>query len=164
MKNPECERWQDEPESFPLHPVNCAECAAREAELARIDLAIEQTAPEPAGSLAAILTERLPVAPWEGAQARSWVAVLVSIFLFTAAAAAAFVMLGISPLAGFGEAFRGAAQQGKAIFAATESMGEFVRRAPVGFHIIVGVGVLLVNVLLVAMLRRGPRGYDVRSR
>lgn len=163
MKNPECERWEDEPESFPLHPASCAMCAAREAELARIELAIEQTAPEPAGSLT-ILTERLPVAPWEGAHARSWATVFVSIALFTAAAAAAFAMLGFSPLEGFGEALRGVAQQGKAIFVATESMGAFVRSAPVAFHIMVAVGVVLVNVLLVVMLRRGPRGYDVRSR
>lgn len=164
MKNPECERWQDEPESVPLHPGSCAECAAREAELARIEHAIEQTAPEPAGSLAGILTERLPVAPWEGAQARSWGTALLSVALFAAAAVAAFAILGFSPLEGFGEALRRAAQQGKAIFAATESMGAFVRSAPAAFHIMVGVGVVLVNVLLVAMLRRGPRGYDVRSR
>ena len=164
MKNPECERWEDEPESFPLHPASCATCAAREAELARIELAIEQTAPEPAGSLSAILTERLPVAPWEGAHARSWVMVFVSSALFAVAAGAAFAMLGLSPLEGFGEALRGVAQQGKAIFVATESMGAFVRSAPRGFHIMVAVGVVLVNVLLVVMLRRGPRGYDVRSR
>ena len=164
MKNPECERWQDDPESVPLHPASCAMCAAREAELARIDLAIEQTAPEPAGSLAAILTEQLPVAPWEGAHTRSWLTVLLSIALFFAAAVAAFAMLGFSALEGFGEALGGVAQQGKAIFAATESMGAFVRSAPTVFHIIIGVGVVLVNLLLFALLRRGPRGYDVRSR
>lgn len=164
MKNPECERWEDEPESLPLHPASCATCAAREAELARIELALEQTAPESAGSLAAILTEQLPVAPWEGAHARSWMTVFVSIALFAAAAVAAFAMLGFSPLEGFGEALRGVAQQGKAIFAATESMDAFVRSAPVAFHIMIAVGVVLVNVLLIALLRRGPRGYDVRSR
>jgi hypothetical protein len=164
MKNPECERWQNEPESLPLHPASCAACAAREEELAKMDRVIEQTAPEPAGSLAAILTERLPVAPWEGARARSWTMVFVSIALFAVAAAVAFAMLGVSPLAGFVEAMRGVTQQGKAIFAATESMGAFVRNAPAVFHIMIGVGVILVNVLLVAMLRRGPRGYDVRPR
>lgn len=164
MKNPDCERWQEEPESLPLHPESCAACAAREAELIRVDRAIEQTAAEPAGSLAAILTERLPVAPWEGSRNRSWALVLVSILMFAAAGVAAFTMLGISPFEGFSAAMSGVVAQSRALFAASESMGAFVRSAPVGFHVLIGVGVVVVNVLLVALLRRGPRGYDVRSR
>lgn len=164
MRTPDCERWMNEPDSLEAHPRSCASCAAVEAELEGVDRVIEQTTAQPAGSLAPLLTERLPVAPWEGSHSRSWSLAIIALLAIAGAGALLFALVGISPLEGLVGSMRGLAAQQRALFGVGESMGSFLRSAPAGFHVLIAAAVILVNLVLFLMLRRGPRGYDVRSR
>lgn len=164
MTNPTCQRWMDDPEGSERHAAECPECGPRAAELRALDLRLAAVSAEPAGSLAGLITDRMPVAPWEDARHRSWGLIAAVAAAVALMAAALFLAIGISPADGFAGLVRGVVGRREIFRLLSESAGTFLRQAPTSFHVLIGIGVVAINAILIAMLRRGPRGYDVRPR
>lgn len=164
MTDPACQRWIDDPDANRAHLSGCEDCRKRASRLERLDRDLAATMPEASGSIAALVADRLPVAPWEGARHRAWALagiVLAAAFLI---AAAGFFLVGIPPIEGFRETARGLLRAREVGFVVTSSLGELLRNAPRAFHVAVAVAFVVVNALLLLLLRRGPRGYDVDPR
>ncbi|MGH9459551.1 MAG: hypothetical protein ACRD2J_18090 [Thermoanaerobaculia bacterium] len=133
------------------------------AEPDALDATLAHVRAEPARGLGD-LPHRLPVAPWEGAAYRAWGVVLIAVLAVAGLAAVLFAVVGISPLDGVRAAARLGLWSRAAMSSLSSSFGTMVHAAPRGMQLAVGIGFLVVNAVLIAMLRRGPRGYDVRSR
>jgi hypothetical protein len=160
MTDPVCRRWAEDPEGEREHLASCAECR-REAEALE---ALELRLAAVAADSAPLPSRDLPVAPWEGAQHRAWGVVALALLGVAAIAGGLFFALGISPFAAIAEMARSAAGSRKALLLVTESLGNLLPAAPGRFNAGVALGFVAVNAILYFMLRRGLRGYDVRSR
>lgn len=153
-----CLETYDDPEQMSLHLQTCEVCASNEVAFAALEDSLkQQVTPDLVGGG---LMERLPVAPWEGAGYRSWivvaaVATIISIALLilstlsevsivTAASAGMDAIPGLDVLGSLATA-----------------LGELTGMAGVEFHSGVVLGFVLFNTLLLLLLRRKPRGYDV---
>jgi len=137
MKTPDCERYIEDPEGNASHLGSCAECRALFGANAAV--------PAPK-----IDIEALPLAPWEGAQHRSWPLVTGAALAIFAIAYALFAASGSSPAAAL-----------LANVPTLERVREIVfmmQRAPLA---VVAVLFVAVNTLLFALLRRAPKGLDV---
>jgi ferric-dicitrate binding protein FerR (iron transport regulator) len=160
MTDPACRRWADEPEVERDHLATCASCRLEAARLEALDRNLASVAAEPPARQA----RELPVAPWEGAQHRAWGFVVLALLAVAALAGALFFTLGISPFAAIADLARSAAGSRRALALLTGSLGTLLPAAPRRFDVGIAIGFVVVNGLLFYMLRRGPRGYDVRSR
>lgn len=160
MTDPACRRWADDPEGEREHLAGCESCRREAARLEALDRSLAAVAAEPAPHVA----PELPVAPWEGAQHRAWGFVLLALVAVAALAAGLFVALGVSPLAAVADLARSVAESRKAVTLVTAALGNLLPAAPRRFDLGIAIGFVVVNALLLYMLRRGPRGYDVRSR
>jgi hypothetical protein len=161
MTEPVCRQWADDPDGATReHLASCESCrrdaGAHDAVERRLAAVAADPAPRP--------VRELPVAPWEGAQHRAWGFVLVALLGVALLAGALFVVLGVSPLAALRGLAGTAAASRTAFSLLTDSLGELLTAAPRRFDIGVAIGFVAVNAILFFMLRRGPRGYDVRSR
>jgi hypothetical protein len=156
----DCEAYRRDPEEHPSHPENCAACRqlldAPDAVAGRIGAL--QVEPPPA--FAQSVATRLPVAPWEGASHRSWGLTLAAFALVVLLATAAFLAAGISPLRGLAAAITGSLLPGLNPIQIFQSFSAIIASAPSSFHITVGISFVVVNLLLLFLLRRPPRGYD----
>lgn len=142
--NDGCQRYIEDPEANASHLETCEACRELFGEL---DMPVAEHRP--------ISVDGLPLAPWEGASHRSWPLVVAGAVLLIGIAAALFAMAGISP---------------RVLFTTLPSMdvlasvirggGAFVRNAPTGWQVGIGIGFLVVNTLLYMLLRRSPRGVD----
>lgn len=137
MRTPDCERYIEDPEANASHLETCAECRA----LFGADAAV----PAPKIDL-----DALPLAPWEGAQQRSWPLVAGAALAIFAVACALFAASGASPVATLGATIPSVER--------LYSLVVLMRQAPVT---VVGVLFLVVNTVLIALLRRAPKGLDV---
>jgi hypothetical protein len=157
----DCEAYRRQPEEHASHLEQCEECQqlveASEEAVGRIGNL--QVVPPPA--FAQSVATRLPVAPWEGASHRSWGLTLAAFGLVVLLATTAFLAAGISPLHGLHAAIRDALLPGLNPIQIIQSFAAIISTAPGSFHLTVGILFVLVNVLLVFLLRRPPRGYDV---
>ncbi|HEX3584218.1 MAG TPA: hypothetical protein VH087_20810 [Thermoanaerobaculia bacterium] len=136
MKTPDCERYIEDPEANASHLETCEDCRA----LFGADAAVRTPK---------IDVQALPLAPWEGAQHRSWPLVGAAAVAIFALAAALFTASGASPadtlLANIPTLSR------------LQALVVVMRQAPI---MVVGVLFVVVNTLLIALLRRSPRGLS----
>lgn len=160
MTDPACRRWADDPEGEREHLATCESCRREAARLEALDRSLAAVAAEPAPHAA----PELPVAPWEGAQHRAWGFVFLALVAVAALAAGLFVALGVSPFAAISDLAQNVAGSRRAVALVTASLGNLLPAAPRRFDLGIAIGFVVVNALLLYMLRRGPRGYDVRSR
>lgn len=160
MTDPACRRWADDPEGERDHLATCASCRREAARLEALDRNLASVVAEPPARPA----RELPVAPWEGAQHRAWGFVILALLAVAALAGALFFALGISPLAAIADLARNVAESRRAVALLAGSLGALLPAAPRRFDVGIAIGFVVVNGLLFYMLRRGPRGYDVRSR
>ena len=137
MKTPDCERYIEDPEANASHLATCAEC--RELFGFPADVA----APK-------IDVDALPLAPWEGAQHRSWPLVTGVALAIFAIACALFAAAGASPSATIDASIPSLSR--------LQSLVVLMRQAPVT---VVAVLFLIVNSVLIVLLRRAPKGLDV---
>lgn len=154
-----CERYRSDPEAHAPHLEACEECRALTVELERVEAHVAELSLEPRADFHQELTSRLPLAPWEGARYRSWglvVAVLATLAILTLGA---FLAAGVSPI-------RAAGAVGSSLFPLASpwelatSFSALIAGAPTSFHITIGILFVVVNLVLVVLLRRPPKGYD----
>lgn len=157
MTRPECEAFLADRESSPTHAESCEACREEARRLdaleRRLDAAKLDAAP------ATMSPDDLPMAAWEGATSRSWIAVLVVAGIVLALGLGGFILLGIHPIDGFVAAMSGAASSGYLVSVARSAPG-FLATAPMHVHALIFLAFIVVNVVFVALLRRRLRGYD----
>lgn len=157
MTRAECETFLADPESSPSHLDSCESC--RE-EVRRLDVLERGLASARIGAeLPRISPEALPVASWEGASTRSWIAVIAVSAIVVGLGLGGFVLLGIDPADGFLAAMSGAASSRHLLTVARSTPG-FLANAPLHVHALIFAAFVIVNVIFVALLRRRLRGYD----
>jgi hypothetical protein len=141
-----CQHYLEDPEANAAHVQTCAECRAVSAALA------EKADVGPAS----LDVDSLPLAPWEGSSNRPWPFVLGGIAVVVAIALALCDAAGMSPLH--------VAESSLASMDAMRSLltraSSSLRAASVGTQLAFGAAFLVVNGLLIALLRRSPRGMD----
>jgi len=148
-----CDDYLADPESHPGHLDTCEACrkAAAGLEAAAIE------------SRRDVVPAALPLAPWEGARERSWATAAGVALLVALLGVAAFVVIGVSPIEGFLAAVASGlpgAGSGKLLEVVPNILAGASRRT----HMLIFAAAVAVNVILVALLRRRTRGYDVRPR
>ncbi len=136
MKTPDCERYIENPEANASHLATCEECRALFGETASV------RAPK-------IDVNALPLAPWEGSQHRSWPLVTGAALAIFDIAAALFAASGASPA--------DALAANIPTVSRLQALVLLMRQAPV---MVVGVLFVVVNTLLIALLRRAPKGLS----
>ena len=144
---PDCKRYIEDPEANASHLTTCAECAALFAA----------PAPHAPDAAAPLTLDRLPLAPWEGASHRPWALILGIALAVLAVAAALFSLVGLDPL----RAAIARVPSLDFLMTVARLAGGAAQHAPPGWQGVAVVGVVIVNTLLVALLRRAPRGLDV---
>src|ERR1043166_4387386 len=127
MKTPDCERYIEDPEANASHLETCDECRALFGAAANV--------PAPK-----IDVEALPLAPWEGAQHRSWPLVAGAALAIFAIAAALFAASGASPA--------DTLSANLPTLSRLQSLVLIMRQAPV---MVVGVLFIVVNTVLIAL-------------
>jgi hypothetical protein len=137
MKTPDCERYIEDPEANASHLATCEECRALFGTAGNV----------PAPKLD---VNALPLAPWEGAQHRSWPLVTGAALAIFAIAAALFAASGVSPA--------DTLAANMPTLSRLQSLVLLMRQAPI---MVVGVLFIVVNTVLIALLRRAPKGLDV---
>jgi hypothetical protein len=145
MTDQACEKYLEDPEANAGHLRTCAKCNAEAMALAeKADVA-----------LPSIDLDTLPLAPWEGASHRAWPLVLGTSAVVAIVALALLDAAGMSPLHVVEgsltsmEGFRTQLNRAASWFSAS-----------IGRQIVFGAAFLLFNGLLIALLRRAPRGID----
>ena len=139
-----CQRYLEDPEAHEAHLAECADCREVFAEL---DVKVAHQS---------VRIDDLPLAPWEGARFRSWPLVAGGALAVIAVASAIFAAAGASPAVVIGEAFRTAFPSMDVVFSFLQLARGVVQSAP----IVVIVLFLAVNAILIALLRRAPKGLD----
>lgn len=139
----DCRRYVEDPELCASHLDECVECGAL---FGRIDL--------PARASASV--DALPLAPWEGAAYRAWPLATGAALILVALALVLSSIAGTTPLAAVDAAIA-SLQSARSIVA---GFGERLSNAPAGWQAAFVVTWIAVNVLLVRLLRRPPRGVD----
>lgn len=152
MTRDDCEAFLEEPEKGEEHLRSCDSCRALVDELSR----------ESAADVSVLSLGNLPVAPWEGAAHRSWSSVAAVGAAIAILALAGFVIAGVPPLRGFWQGLVGGMFPTLDPLKLLMAVSNFVRSAPMSFHLFIGVAFVIVNVIFVAMLRRNTRGYGAR--
>ena len=142
MKTDSCLRYLEDPEANAGHLDECAECRAvfGETDVPATPLTIKE----------------LPLATWEGATHRSWPLVLAGFVVALAAAAVLCFIAGMTPLRVVESSFKSV--QSMRAFVTTSA--EALRAASMGAQIAFFGAFIVVNGVLVALLRRSPRGID----
>lgn len=157
MTRPECDAFLADRESNPTHVESCDSCRDEVRRLEALDRGIDDAKFE--GAKLKISADDLPVAAWEGASTRSWVAVIAVTVIVLALGLGGFMMLGIGPVEGFVAALSGTAST-RYLLTVAKSAPAFLATAPMHIHILIFVAFIVVNVIFVALLRRRLRGYD----
>ncbi len=155
----DCERYRNDPDADTAHIESCEECRALAQEIEAIEQNVARLSLETKPDFRRQVSEKLPLAPWEGAPYRSWrlvVTVLVTLFILVSGA---FMAAGVAPF----YAARTLASRMLPLMSPGElatSFSELIASAPASFHITIGILFVVVNLLLLVLLRRRPRGYD----
>lgn len=142
MTSDKCTRYFEDPEAHSAHLEECAECRAIQQQLeARV---LSQP----------VRVDALPLAPWEGADHRSWPFVLGGALTIIAIAAALFAAASVSPIDLLTQSVRSSVAVARSLVGVG---GGILETAPV---LVLGLFVI-VNAILFALLRRAPKGIDV---
>jgi hypothetical protein len=145
MTSDACRRYFEDPEANAGHLAECAECRSIDEQLlAKVNSK-------------KLRVETLPLAPWEGAGYRSWPLVIGGALTFVALIAALFAAAGASPFPALAEAMSRAIPTGDVLRSFLHLGGGIVKSAPIPIIVLF----IAVNVLLIALLRRSPKGIDV---
>jgi hypothetical protein len=150
MNDEACRRYLEDPETNAGHLAECQACNALFGEL-RAGIRHDP-----------IEVAALPLAPWEGARHRSWALVVGGALIVCAVAMTLFIAAGVSPAIGLVAVVRIPSPGHVAELAG--DVGTAMMHAPGGFQIKLLAGFVVVNVLLIALLRRSPRGVDASIR
>jgi len=145
MTKDDCQRYLEDPEANAAHVRTCAKCNAEAMALAE---KADVEAP-------AIDLNALPLAPWEGSSHRAWPLVLGTAAVVAIVALALLDAAGMSPL----HVVEGSLTSMEAFRTQLNRATSWLS-ASLGRQIAFGVAFLLVNGLLIALLRRAPRGMD----
>jgi hypothetical protein len=148
-----CDQYLEDPEAHAAHLETCAACQAMFGEL---DAGIE-VAPRP------LQLDALPMANWEGASHRTWPLVISGAVSVLVLAAVLFLASGISPLKGIARAISSTFPSIELLMNVTRISGGALHNAPVAWHIAIAVSFVLINTLLLFLLRRSPKGLDVKG-
>lgn len=163
MTRPECDAFLDDPARHAGHPDSCEPCRVLSRDLERIDAVLGDGGMNSISG-SGLTVEQLPLAAWEGADNRAWTLVVLSGALLLFGAAVFFMLSGMSPLRGFAEAASQMVFPRVNVVALGAAWARTLGRAPAGIHLILGLCFIAVNVLLVYLLRRQPKGIHVPSR
>jgi hypothetical protein len=146
MTDKACQQYLEDPEANAAHLRTCAKCNAEAIALAeKIDVA------PPAIDLNA-----LPLAPWEGSSHRAWPLVLGTTAVVAIVALALLDAAGMSPL----HVVEGSLTSMEVLRAQLNRAATSLRSASLGAQVAFGAAFIIVNGLLIALLRRAPRGID----
>jgi hypothetical protein len=146
MTDQACENYLEDPEANAAHLRTCAKCNAEAIALA------EQADVAPPS----IDLDALPLAPWEGASHRAWPLVLGTAAVVAIVALALLDAAGMSPL----HVAEGSLTSMEVLRTQLNRAATSLRSASLGAQVAFGVAFLIVNGLLIALLRRAPRGID----
>lgn len=155
----DCERYQDDPEANAAHLEACGECVTLVEELDRLEKNVQNLGLEPRPDFQSQLAKRLPLAPWEEARYRSWGLVAAVLATLLILVFGAFLAAGVNPI----HALRTLVSRILPVMSPWElatSFSTLISTAPASFHVTVGILFVVVNVVLLVLLRRRPRGYD----
>jgi hypothetical protein len=142
MKTDSCLQYLEDPEANAGHLADCAECRALFGE--------HEVSTKP------VALDALPLAPWEGARHRAWPLVLGGVVVALIAAAVLCMIAGMTPLHVVESSFKSVQSMRAFVFTSADALRDASRGAQLAF-----AGVFLaVNGVLVALLRRSPRGID----
>jgi hypothetical protein len=150
MNNEACQRYLEDPEGNAGHLADCEACRALFSQL-------DAEVP-----LRPIAVEALPLAPWEGARHRSWPLVVGGALAVFAITTGLFVAAGVSPASGAAAAMR--VPLPGHLFELAGDVGTAMMYARGGVGGILLAGFVIVNLMLIALLRRSPRGVDASIR
>lgn len=157
MNSESCQTFLNDPENHTEHVRSCPRCAALMSGLEPGALQ------EPSGSLIRTFApESLPIAEWEGAAHRNWPLVFLTGLAIVAAAAIGFMAAGISPVAGVSQSIQAMIPTTLSLRLA-QHFGNSLHRAPMSFHVMVLFSFVTVNLLLVLLLKRSPKGVDAST-
>ena len=148
-----CDDFLQDPEACRTHADECESCRRLQMDLDMLEVGLD------APLLERSIADKLPLAPWEGAGHRPWGAVVSVALVLIALASGLFLMIGESPLSGFGAAAKSAMFSALPLRVIVVA-GSRIREAPISFQAGIAVGFLLVNVLLYVLMKRPGRGYD----
>lgn len=155
----DCERYRSNPDEHAAHVDSCGECRALTVELDELEQKVSQLGLEPKSDFQRQLNARLPLAPWEGARHRSWglaIAVLTTLLIL---AIGAFLAAGVNSIGAI-RTLGATMIPLRSPWELATSFASLVSSAPASFHLTVGILFVVVNVVLLVLLRRPPKGYD----
>ena len=140
-----CEDYLQDPEANAAHLESCLSCRAIAEELsAEID-----------AQPRAIALDALPLAPWEGAQHRTWPLVAAGAVSVLILAVILFFAAGISSVRGVAQAILSAVPPVEGLVQLARHTGAAIGGPTVAVLFVV------INTILFLLLRRSPRGIDV---
>ena len=146
MTKDDCQRYLEDPEANAAHLRTCTKCNAEAIALAEK----AEVAPP------SIDLDALPLAPWEGSSYRAWPLVLGTAAVVAIVALALLDAAGMSPL----HVVEGSLTSMEAMRTLLNRAATSLRSASLGAQVAFGVAFVIVNGLLIALLRRAPRGID----
>jgi len=146
MNKDDCQRYLEDPEANAAHLRTCAKCNAEAMALAE---KADVEAPS-------IDLNALPLAPWEGSSHRAWPLVLGTSAVVVIVALALLDAAGMSPL----HVVEGSLTSMEAMRTQLNRLANSLRAASLGAQIAFALAFIVVNGLLIALLRRAPRGID----
>jgi hypothetical protein len=146
MTDKACEQYLEDPDANAAHLQTCAKCNAEA-------MALAENADLDAPS---IDLNALPLAPWEGSSYRAWPLVLGTTAVVAIVALALLDAAGMSPV----HVVEGSLTSMEVLRTQLNRAAASLRSASLGAQIAFGVAFLIVNGLLIALLRRAPRGMD----
>ncbi|MBV8543670.1 MAG: hypothetical protein JO093_17930 [Acidobacteria bacterium] len=146
MTKDDCQRYLEDPEANAAHLRTCAKCNAEAIALA------EKADVEPPS----LDLDALPLAPWEGSSHRAWPLVLGTAAVVAIVALALLDAAGMSPL----HVVEGSLTSMDVLRAQLNRAANSLRSASLGAQVVFGAAFVIVNGLLIALLRRAPRGID----
>ena len=146
MTDERCEKYLEDPEANAAHLRTCAKCNAEAIALA------EKADVEPPP----LDLNALPLAPWEGSSDRAWPLVLGTSAVVALVALALMDAAGMSPL----HVAEGSLTSMEILRTQLNRAATSLRSASLGAQIAFGAAFIIINGLLIALLRRAPRGID----
>jgi len=146
MTDNDCQRYLEDPEANAAHLRTCVKCNAEAIALAeKADVAPPS-----------IDLDALPLAAWEGSAHRAWPLVLGTAAVVAIVALALLDAAGMSPL----HVVEGSLASMEAMRTLLNRAASSLRSASLGAQVAFGVAFVIVNGVLIALLRRAPRGID----
>ncbi|HUP48754.1 MAG TPA: hypothetical protein VNA04_08175 [Thermoanaerobaculia bacterium] len=139
MNRERCQRYLEDPDA---HRDHLAECAACREVFEDLDAKVTGRP---------VRLEALPLAPWEGAGYRAWPLVTGGALVVVAIAAALFAAAG---------ELREVLPPADLVLSLLRLVGGAAQNAPGSWQIGIVVAFVAVNAVLIALLRRAPRGLD----